>query len=69
MTPPFEFSEPRRSFVKKTLATSVSISFAGLIRAHGEEGGGTTNTTIGTYTTTVPATTLGTYVTTVPVTT
>ena len=42
MTPPFEFSEPRRSFVKKTLATSVSISFAGLIRAHGEEGGGTT---------------------------
>ena len=42
MTPPPEFSEPRRSFVKKTLATSVSISFAGLIRAHGEEGGGTT---------------------------
>lgn len=48
MTPPIEFSEPRRSFVKKTLATSVSISFAGLIRAHGEEGGGTTNTTSST---------------------
>ena len=45
MTPPLEFSEPRRSFVKKTLATSVSISFAGLIRAHGEEGGGATTTT------------------------
>ncbi len=42
MTPPPEYSELRRSFVKKTLAPSVSISFAGLIRAHGEEGGGTT---------------------------
>ena len=54
MTPPFESSEPRRSFVKKTLATSVSISFAGLIRASGEEGGGTTTiaTTIGTEATT-----------------
>ncbi|MCF7673994.1 MAG: hypothetical protein K9N23_03050 [Akkermansiaceae bacterium] len=28
--------------MKKTLATSVSISFAGLIRASGEGGGGTT---------------------------
>ena len=36
--------ENRRSFVKKTLATSVSISFAGLIRAHGEEGGGSVST-------------------------
>jgi len=35
-------TENRRSFVKKSLATSVSISFSGLIRAHGEEGGGTT---------------------------
>ena len=69
MTPPPEFSEPRRSFVKKTLATSVSISFAGLIRAHGEEGGGTTNSTIGTYSTTGPAMTMGTYATTVPATT
>src|SRR5512134_1244852 len=34
--------ENRRSFVKKSLATSVSISFTGLIRAHGESGGGTT---------------------------
>lgn len=34
--------ENRRSFVKKSLATSVSISFAGLIRAHGAEGGGAT---------------------------
>lgn len=34
--------ENRRSFVKKSLATSISISFAGLIRAHGEEGGQTT---------------------------
>ncbi|MBN8458146.1 MAG: hypothetical protein J0M04_09920 [Verrucomicrobia bacterium] len=58
MTPPFEFSEPRRSFVKKTLATSVSISFAGLIRAHGEEGGGTTvqETAGTTYTSTVEET-------------
>ena len=50
MTPPPEFSEPRRSFVKKSLATSVSISFAGLIRAHGEGGGGTT-AGMGTYST------------------
>ena len=52
MTSPPGFSEPRRSFVKKTLATSVSISFAGLIRAHGEGStGGTLNpdeTTIAT---------------------
>lgn len=56
------FSQDRRSFVKKSLATSVSISFAGLIRAHGEEGGGTTTTTWSpdesTFTTTeVPPTT------------
>ena len=43
MTPPLEFSEPRRSFVKKTLATTVSISFAGLIRAHGEGSTGDTS--------------------------
>jgi hypothetical protein len=46
--------ESRRSFVKKSLATSVSISFVGLIRAHGEEGGGgTTATTTTTTTTTI----------------
>lgn len=32
----------RRIFIRKSLATSVTISFSGLIRAHGEEGGGTT---------------------------
>jgi hypothetical protein len=42
MTPTPDFSENRRSFVKKTLATTVTISFAGLIRAHGE---GTTGST------------------------
>lgn len=42
MTPTPDSSENRRSFVKKTLATTVTISFAGLIRAHGEESGGTT---------------------------
>lgn len=42
MTPTPDFSENRRSFVKKTLATTITISFAGLIRAHGE---GTTGTT------------------------
>ena len=57
MTPPPEFSEPRRSFVKKTLATSVSISFAGLIRASGEEGGGTTEVTWATTCGTTVATT------------
>lgn len=59
MTPPLEFSEPRRSFVKKTLATSVSISFAGLIRAHGDEGSATTtwNPDQTTYATTVIGTT------------
>ena len=36
-------TENRRSFVKKSLATTVSLTFAGLIRAHGGEG--TTNTT------------------------
>jgi hypothetical protein len=37
--------ENRRSFVKKSLATSVSISFAGLIRAaHGEQGTTSENT-------------------------
>ena len=36
--------ENRRSFVKKSLATSMSISFIGLLRAHGEEGAGTTTT-------------------------
>jgi hypothetical protein len=36
-------SEDRRSFVKKSLATSMTFTFTGLIRAHGEEvGGGTT---------------------------
>lgn len=34
--------ENRRSFVKKSLATSMTFSFSGLIRAHGEEGGSTT---------------------------
>lgn len=34
--------ENRRSFVKKSLATSMTFTFAGLIRAHGEEGGSTT---------------------------
>ena len=42
MNPESPFSPDRRSFVKKSLATSVTISFAGLIRAHGEEKGGTT---------------------------
>jgi len=32
----------RRSFVKKSLATSMTFTFGGLIRAHGEEGGSTT---------------------------
>ncbi len=60
MTPPPEFSEPRRSFVKKSLATTVSISFAGLIRAHGDEVG---QTTIGTYSTTEIETTIMEYTT------
>jgi hypothetical protein len=34
--------ENRRSFVRKPLATSMSVTFAGLIRAHGEGGGQTT---------------------------
>jgi hypothetical protein len=34
----------RRSFVRNSLAKSVLISSAGLIRAHGEEGGGVTTT-------------------------
>jgi hypothetical protein len=34
--------ENRRSFVKKSLATSMTFTFSGLIRAHGEEGGSTT---------------------------
>lgn len=34
-------SDTRRDFVKKSFATSAAVSFAGLIRAHGEEGGGT----------------------------
>lgn len=45
MTP---LPENRRSFVKKTLATSASISLTGLIRAHGEGGAGITNTTVQT---------------------
>jgi hypothetical protein len=36
--------ENRRSFVKKSLATSMTLTFAGLIRAHGD--GGTGGTTI-----------------------
>jgi hypothetical protein len=45
--------ENRRSFVKKSLATSMTLTFAGLIRAHGD--GGTGSTTIdpeNTYVTT-----------------
>jgi hypothetical protein len=34
----------RRRFVRNSLATSMSISFTGLIRAHGEGGGGDTTT-------------------------
>ncbi len=49
--------ETRRDFVKKSLAATASISFAGLIRAHGEEGGSTTNTTA--WETTAPETTFG----------
>ena len=51
--------ENRRSFVKKSLATSISISFAGLIRAHGEEGGTTTTNTTA-WETTAGTTELGT---------
>lgn len=61
-------SENRRSFVKKSLATSVSISFTGLIRARGEEGNGasTTSDPWG-ETSTVPITdeTAGTWATTI----
>jgi hypothetical protein len=32
-------TDNRRSFVKKSLATSMTFSFSGLIRAHGEESG------------------------------
>lgn len=39
---PLHEPDTRRDFVKKSLATSAAVSFAGLIRAHGEEGGGTT---------------------------
>ena len=38
-------TENRRSFVKKSLATSMTFTFSGLIRAHGEEGGETTYAT------------------------
>ena len=48
-------TENRRSFVKKSLATSVSISFTGLIRAHGE---GTTDTTWSPDETTIMLTTV-----------
>ena len=41
----------RRSFVKKTAATGLTFTFAGLIRAHGESGGGET-----TFLTTVDTT-------------
>lgn len=43
--------ENRRSFIKQSLATSMAFSFSGLIRAHGEEGGGTTtwNPDVTTY--------------------
>jgi hypothetical protein len=47
--------ENRRTFVKKSVATSVSISFVGLIRAaHGEETTGTTTTTYDPQQTTSP---------------
>jgi hypothetical protein len=49
--------ENRRTFVKKSVATSVSISFVGLIRAaHGEETPGTTTTTFDPQQTTSPTT-------------
>lgn len=38
-------TENRRSFVKKSLATSMTFTFSGLIRAHGDEGGDTTYAT------------------------
>jgi hypothetical protein len=66
--------ENRRTFVKKSVATSVSISFVGLIRAaHGEGGGGSGTTGIGTYNTSSPLSTgettdIGTFLTTVPMT-
>jgi hypothetical protein len=49
----------RRSFVRKSLATTVSITFTGLIRAHGEGGGGGETTTAdpwGTTATTIDTT-------------
>jgi hypothetical protein len=44
--------ENRRTFVKKSVATSVSISFVGLIRAAHGEGGGSGTTGIGTFSST-----------------
>jgi hypothetical protein len=63
--------ENRRSFVKKSLATSMTLTFAGLIRAHGDgETGGTTIDPENTYVTTNSGTTTtfdleGTYYTTI----
>ena len=63
--------ENRRSFVKKSLATSMTLTFAGLIRAHGDGGtGGTTIDPENTYVTTNSGTTTtfdleGTYYTTI----
>lgn len=51
-------TENRRSFVKKSLATSMTFTFSGLIRAHGEEGGETT--TSNPEETTILETTFGT---------
>ncbi len=51
-------TEGRRSFVRKSLATSMTLTFSGLIRAHGSEGGETTTcdpdetTVVTTYDTT-----------------
>ena len=81
MKPESHFNADRRSFVKNTLATSITISFAGLIRAHGEDGEATTapettmvfttgpETTVMSYSTAPDTTGVGTYTTSEPVTT
>jgi len=70
----------RRSFVKTSAATGLTFTFAGLIRAHGQSGGGNTTfigtystnyatSFFGTYSSTIAEVTMGTYSTTIPETT
>lgn len=56
-------SENRRSFVKKSLTTTAALTFTGLIRAHGDGGGGDDSTTEETTIETTEGTTVGVLIT------